>query len=107
MEDLAVFEIPSKLMPKRSEQLQAALEGAGLDGTYSTRDDALEVQWNGDRLRFELYPAYDQDGLSGGPGVELAGEVDDVAAVLIDLMEMFEEAYPGCECSSELLDDEI
>ncbi len=107
MDELAVFEIPTELMPKSLQELQAALEGAGLQGAYSVVDEILQVVWSDDRLHFSLYAAYDQDGLSGGPGVEVAAELEDVAATLIDLMEMFEQAYPGCECSSDLMDDEL
>jgi hypothetical protein len=107
MDELAVFEIPTALLPESLDQLQAALEGAGLQGTYRISDEMLQVVWGEDRLHFSIYPAYDLDGLSGGPGVEVAAELEDVAATLIDLMEIFEKAYPGSECSSELLDDEL
>jgi hypothetical protein len=100
MEELAVFEMSAEVMPKDLDKLRAALERAGLNGTYRAQDDTLAVEWEGDRYLFQLYDAYDADGMTGGPGVEVMGKVADPAASLIDLAAIFNNAFPGCRGSS-------
>jgi hypothetical protein len=100
MEELAVFEMSADVMPNNLDELRTALERAGLEGTYGTKDDGLAVEWEGDRYLFQLYKAFDNDGLAGGPGVEVMGKVADPAASLLDLAAIFGHAFPGCRGSS-------
>ncbi len=104
MDELAFFEIPPDQMPQSLQSLQTALEGAGLGGKYKVKDDTLRLVYDGDRLRFEIVPAVDGP-LPIPAGIEVTAEVEDEAATLIELSEIFHEAFPGCQGSSEYEDD--
>jgi hypothetical protein len=100
MQELAVFEIPPELMPLDLRELQTALENAGLHGEYRVMDDMLAFESGRDRLLFDPQPAVSAGDLSGGPCIEVAARVEDEVATLIDLAEIFQEAFPGCQGSS-------
>ena len=104
MDELAFFEIPPDRMPKSLQSLQTALEDAGLRGKYKVKDDTLRLVCDGDRLRFDIVPAI-EDPLPNPAGIEVTAEVQDEAATLIELSEIFHEAFPGCQGSTEYEDD--
>ena len=104
MDELAFFALPPDLLPESLQSLQAALEGAGLRGKYKVKDDTLRLVDDGDRLRFEIVPAT-EDPISIPPGIEVTAELQDEAATLIELSEIFQEAFPGCKGSTEYEDE--
>lgn len=104
MDELAFFSIPPDRLPASLDALQTALEGAGLRGKYKVKDDTLRLVVDGDRLRFGIVPAVDGP-LSIPAGIEVAAELQDEAATLIELSEIFQEAFPGCKGSTEYQDE--
>jgi len=104
MDDLAFFALPPDLLPKSLGELQTSLESAGLRGKYKIKDDTLRLVTDGDRLRFEIAPAVEGP-LPIPPGIGVAAELEDEAATLIELSEIFHEAFPGCQGSTEYEDD--
>jgi len=98
MEDLAFVSIPKEDTPKDLNALHKQLIANGLNGSYSIDEDALILENEDGVYEFRLASEEDFEGSSSG--VEVAGEWDDVAAILIDLQDMFEAMFPNSEFSS-------
>ena len=98
MEELAFVSIPQESMPNDLAALQTKLEENRLLGSYTIDDDTLMLE-NEDGI-YEFRLATEDDFEGSGYGVEVAGEWEDAAAVLIDLQEIFEDAFPDSEFSS-------
>lgn len=98
MNELAFVSIPEDEMPKDLADLQKTLENNGLNGAYNIADDALTLEDEEGLYEFRLTSEEDFEGSSAG--IEIAGDWEDEAAVVIILQETFEDAFPSAEFSS-------
>lgn len=99
MEEIAFVSLNEDQVPESLEVLKEKLIAAGLDGNYSIIEFTLRLKNEDGIYQFELADAIEDEFLNIGPGIDVAGDFEDVAATIIDLQEVFEEAFPGCEFS--------
>jgi len=106
LRELAYYELPPERVPANLQELQSALEAAGLRGEYKVIDDTLGLTLeDGDRLLFAQVQAHESAFGPEPPGLDIACDVADEAATLIDLTEMLQEAFPGCKGSTDYEDE--
>lgn len=100
MEELAVVMLPETSDSLSLEQLKDILIANGLNGKYSISADSLLLTNEEGDFEFNLFDAANDEFGASGPGIDIAGDFEDVAATLIDLMEIFGNAFPESTFSS-------
>jgi hypothetical protein len=101
MDEFALLSFAEGQRVPTAQELQQKLEAAGMKGEYKIVDGALQLENEDGLLEFMIFPAEEEDEFGDeGAGIDIAGELVDIAATIIDLQEILEEAFPGSEFSS-------
>jgi len=96
MEEIAYVSLSDATVPKNAEELKQKLISAGLTGDYKIEDGVLYLNNEDGIYEFGIAEAYDDPVIGLDAGIDVAGDFEDVAATIIDLQDVFEEAFPGC-----------
>ena len=100
MEDFAVIVVSDEQVPKDLETLKNILIEHELEGHYSIEGEFLMLNNEEGDFEFTLFASSIGEPFGMGPGIEIAGEFEDVVSTLMELREVLENAFPGGEFSS-------
>lgn len=100
MDDLAVIVLSEQQVPKDLKALKAILIEYGLEGNYFIDGEILQLKNEEGVFEFSIFESSLDEAFGMGPGIEIAGEFDNVISTLMDLQEVLEAAFPDGEFSS-------